>query len=239
MPLLGYSRWDRVPDVIERASVSCENSGNLVGENFSEETRKTNGRPQQDYRLSRYACYLVAMNGDPRKPEIASAQSYFAIKTREAETIIPAQSDRLQELQLQNENLRLELQLATAKKELESFRYTITQTCPEPVQQKVLGYQEVTKVEYRDRYFDGNQMINDGSTINKTELCKRYKILTRAGKPDYRKLNALLELTGMNDRSEVWELTAVIQENTQFRREFLPTLDRLIMDAPRQLWLGE
>jgi hypothetical protein len=89
MPLLGYKRWERVPDVINRAMAACENSGNSVSEQFFEEARRINkgaGRPQQDYRLSRYACYLVAMNGDPRKTEIAQAQSYFAIKTKEAET---------------------------------------------------------------------------------------------------------------------------------------------------------
>jgi BRO family, N-terminal domain len=89
MPLLGYKRWERVPDVINRAMAACENSGNSVSEQFFEEARRINkgaGRPQQDYRLSRYACYLVAMNGDPRKAEIAQAQTYFAIKTMEAET---------------------------------------------------------------------------------------------------------------------------------------------------------
>ncbi len=85
MPILGYARWDRVPDVIERAKISCQNAGIPHTEHFSEETRKTLGRDQQDFDLSRYACYLVAMNGDPRKKEIAQAQSYFAIKTHQSE----------------------------------------------------------------------------------------------------------------------------------------------------------
>jgi hypothetical protein len=86
MPLLGYTKWQKFCDAIERAIAACKNSGNPVPENFLPEAVKTSGRPQQDYRLSRYACYLVAMNGDPRKTEIAQAQMYFAIKTREAET---------------------------------------------------------------------------------------------------------------------------------------------------------
>ncbi len=98
----------RVPDVIERASLSCQNGGNSVCEHFFEETRKTNGRPQQDFRLSRLAGYLVAMNGDPRKVEIASAQAYFAVKAREAEVMIPALSE--------------ELELAKIKLELERER---------------------------------------------------------------------------------------------------------------------
>lgn len=56
------------------------------------------GSKQEDYRLLRLGFYLTAMNGDPRKPEVAAAQSYFAIKTREAETVIPSQSDRIREL---------------------------------------------------------------------------------------------------------------------------------------------
>ena len=86
MSLLGYAKWQKFCDAIERAIAACKNAGNLVSENFLPEGVKTLGRPQQDYKLSRYACYLVAMNGDPRKPEIAQAQTYFATKTREAET---------------------------------------------------------------------------------------------------------------------------------------------------------
>lgn len=88
MPMLGYARWDRVPDVIERASIACQNAGNPVPEHFSEKTSKTNGRPQQDFYLSRYACYLVAMSSDSRKPEIAVAQGYFANKLMFADYVV-------------------------------------------------------------------------------------------------------------------------------------------------------
>jgi DNA-damage-inducible protein D len=86
MPLLGYSRWNEFKAVIERATFACKNTGNNVEINFSGLTLKSQGRPGQDYKLSRYGGYLTAMNGDPRKPEIAAAQSYFVVKTREAET---------------------------------------------------------------------------------------------------------------------------------------------------------
>jgi hypothetical protein len=86
MPLLGYKTWERVPNVIDRAKTACLNVGNRIEDHFFEEVRKTSGRPQQDFKLSRYSCYLVAMNGDSRKPEIAAAQSYFAVSTHEAET---------------------------------------------------------------------------------------------------------------------------------------------------------
>jgi hypothetical protein len=105
--MLGYPRWADAEDMIDRAKAACKNAGNSLLENFSGISLKTNGRPKQDYRLSRFACYLIAQNGDPRKPEIAQAQTYFAIKTREAEVIIPAQSEHIRLLELENENLRL------------------------------------------------------------------------------------------------------------------------------------
>ncbi|MDF5717371.1 MAG: DNA-damage-inducible protein [Rhizonema sp. NSF051] len=89
--LLGYKQWQRFEETIERAKIACINIGDLVVKNHFSNVDKMVKRPQgggvnqSDYKLSRYACYLTAMNGDPRKTEIAQAQSYFAIKTREAE----------------------------------------------------------------------------------------------------------------------------------------------------------
>ncbi|RCJ42602.1 hypothetical protein A6769_36875 [Nostoc punctiforme NIES-2108] len=85
MELLGYKKWERFVDTIDRAKIGCQNTGFSVQNHFADAGLYTRNVPS-DYRLSRYACYLVAMNGDPRKPEIAAAQSYFAIKTHEAET---------------------------------------------------------------------------------------------------------------------------------------------------------
>ena len=91
MPLLGYERWERFADAIGRAKVAAHNAGYVVAEQFPGaakmvETGSGAQRRIEDYHLSRYACYLVALNGDPRKDEIARAQTYFVIKTREAET---------------------------------------------------------------------------------------------------------------------------------------------------------
>lgn len=84
---LGYDSWRRFDDAIERAKAACANSGNDVTSNFAGSVKNPAGvgRPAEDVRLTRFGAYLVAMNGDPRKPEIAAAQSYFAVKTREAE----------------------------------------------------------------------------------------------------------------------------------------------------------
>ena len=97
MPLLGYEKWERFADAINRAKLSARNAGYDVAEQFPGagkmvETGSGAQRRIDDYHLSRYACYLIALNGDPRKSEIAAAQTYFVIKTREAEAAPPARS---------------------------------------------------------------------------------------------------------------------------------------------------
>ena len=92
MPLLGYERWENFEKAVNRAMNSCETSGIEVSDHFREvtkmiETGKGAHRPVKDYMLTRYACYLIAQNGEPKKEEIAFAQSYFAIQTRKQELI--------------------------------------------------------------------------------------------------------------------------------------------------------
>lgn len=89
-PLLGYSQWRRFEDAIARAKTSCEQSGNKAGHHFAGAGKPITGgkgavQVVADYHLSRFACYLIAQNGDPRKPEIARAQEYFAVQTRRQE----------------------------------------------------------------------------------------------------------------------------------------------------------
>lgn len=89
-PLLGYSQWRRFEQAIERAAISCKESGNPPEHHFAGAGKmialgKGGQRNVDDYHLSRFACYLIAQNGDPRKPEIAQAQQYFAIQTRRQE----------------------------------------------------------------------------------------------------------------------------------------------------------
>jgi DNA-damage-inducible protein D len=89
-PLLGYSQWRRFEDAINRAMTSCEQSGNKPGHHFAGAGKMValgsgSAREVPDYHLSRFACYLIAQNGDPRKAAIAQAQQYFAIQTRRQE----------------------------------------------------------------------------------------------------------------------------------------------------------
>lgn len=120
------------------------------------------------------------------------------------------------------------------------MRHLITATCPEPVQQKILGYSEVKVVEYRDRVVDtSGGVLSDGDTLNKTALCRRYGILTKNGNPDYKRLNQYLDDLGITQISDAWQLTDAIKENLEFRTEFLPMLDAKMIDTTRQRFLGE
>lgn len=90
MLLLGYDRWENFQKVIQKAKEACIESKQNAMSHFLEVTKMVSigsgaKREIMEYRLSRYACYLIAQNGDPRKNEIATAQTYFAIQTRRQE----------------------------------------------------------------------------------------------------------------------------------------------------------
>lgn len=85
-PLMGYKAWRNFLVPINRAMQAAINQNVDLESNFARSRKITSTKPQEDFRLSRYAAYLVAMNGDPNMPEVAGAQSYFAIQTRVAET---------------------------------------------------------------------------------------------------------------------------------------------------------
>lgn len=97
-PVLEYTKWENFAKVIKRAMIACENSGHAVADQFPEVRKlitaaKGAQRELVDYELSRYACYLIVQNGDPRKEVIALGQTYFAIQTYRQEV-----ADRFNEL---------------------------------------------------------------------------------------------------------------------------------------------
>jgi DNA-damage-inducible protein D len=121
--LLGYAKWDNFLNVVSKAKTACEVSGHQVSDHFAD-VGKTIQMPKgaekevPDLLLTRYACYLIAQNGDPQKPEIAFAQTYFAIQTRRAELI----EQRL----LEAERLTARRKLSSTEKELSQVIYEQT-----------------------------------------------------------------------------------------------------------------
>jgi DNA-damage-inducible protein D len=118
--LLGYSKWENFEKVIDKARDACRNAGGTVGDHFPDvrkviEAGKGAQQEISDIALTRYACYLIAQNGDSRKPEIAFAQTYFAVQTRRAEIV----EQRL----LEYERVKAREKLSRTEKQLSGILY--------------------------------------------------------------------------------------------------------------------
>ncbi|UEM46344.1 antirepressor [Mycobacterium phage Enceladus] len=164
MPLLGYAKWQDFDNVITRAMTACLNTGERVTSNFMGAHKISGTKPGKDYHLTRYGAYLVAMNGDPRKPEIAAAQTYFAVKTREAEVAKPLSGKEL---------------LAAALVEANAVLEARTKELTEAKQQVALA---APKAEFYDKFVDANGSVSVGTVakilgLSQNKLFDRLRLI--------------------------------------------------------------
>lgn len=118
--LLGYTKWQNFQLILDKAKLSCESAKGEIIHHFADvskmiDTGKGAKREIRDTKLTRYACYLIAQNGDPRKEEIAFAQSYFAVQTRKQELV----EERIKNI----ERLNVRSQLSKSEKQLSQNLY--------------------------------------------------------------------------------------------------------------------
>ncbi len=118
--LLGYSKWENFEKVIIKAKDACRNAGEIIENHFPDirkmvEIGSNTERPLVDIALTRYACYLIAQNGDSRKEEISFAQNYFAVQKRRAELV----EQRI----LEFERVKARAKLSQTEKQLSGILY--------------------------------------------------------------------------------------------------------------------
>jgi hypothetical protein len=176
-----------------------------------------------------------------RTPEGKAIRLYFIDaeeKWQLTKQIAPQVAEEVEVLAMKIELAKIEAQKAALEDKTLSLRHYVVTALPKPTADRILGITEVKEIEYRDRIVKDNQVINDGSTVNKTEICRHFSILTKNGKPDYPKLNAILDR--LNLPAAAWEETDVVQTNRELKREYLDVLSRALYTAEqRQMFIGE
>lgn len=143
---LDYAKWENFAKVIKRAMIACENSGHSIPDDFPEVRKIVEAgvttKPKKDYELSRYACYLIVQNGDPRKEVIALGQTYFAIRTYRQEVAV---DDIHTKKQLEVGQKILDYMGST---ELIANLFRISQTEEKLRKDKIVGAETATSVHY-------------------------------------------------------------------------------------------
>ncbi len=230
-PLLGYSQWRQFDDCVNRAKLACQNSGEHDKDHFADARKlikvgKGGVRELQDYRLSRYGCYLTAMNGDPRKSEIAAAQTYFAVKTREAE-VFPTQTQEI-------EFKKLELELIRSKQHYQDTGYAIALSTSLAMLRYFRGDapppKEVERIEHFVDPLTGKEV---GSVSGKslTQLIADAGLNPKSTR-DRNRVKKILKCCGMDyDQMQQWSTASYLRK--------YPVLEDEVYDQALSAVLGE
>ena len=199
MPLLGYPAWREFRPAIERAMATAHNQGFVAEHLFGVNPENTGGRPRENFHLARVAAYLVAMNGDPRKPEVAAAQAYFAVKTREAETAKPVQELTFAEKTLE---VMAGLQQMVEAQRVENEKQAKQLEVQKPIVARMKNYQTHERSQNRQKFA--------------RDICKalREQLGIEAIQPDVQVfLSRRLNLFIAGKRSDAGEATAWAERN--------------------------
>lgn len=224
-PLLGYSQWRRFEQALERAITSCKESGNPPDNHFAGIGKMVglgsgSKRELTDYQLSRFACYLIAQNGDPRKPEIARAQQYFAIQTRRQEL-----SD-----QLAADRERLELRKQTS----EEFKALSGAAQEAGVQSRMFGI--FHDAGYKGLYGGlGSEAIKSSKGIPPKEQLMDRMNATELAANQFRMTQTRDKLA----KDRVQSQTQAIQTHEQVGREVRDAIKRIGGTLPEQIPAAE
>lgn len=238
-PVLEYVQWRRFNDVIERAKIACENSGQTISDHFASvgkmvEIGSGAERKIDDIMLSRYACYLIVMNGDPKKEIIAVGQTYFAVKTRQQEIIdnFDILTEEQRRLAIRNEMIKHNKLLADAANKagvVEPLDYAIFQN---------YGYKGLyggmdMKAIHKHKGLKKSQKILDhmGSTelaANLFRATQTEEKLRRESIQGKEKANKTHYEVGVKVRKTIKELGGTMPED-------LPTPDKSIKEIEREM----
>lgn len=243
--VLGYKKWEKFSNIIEKAKEACEGSGNAVADHFLQTGKMVSlgsgsEREVIDYQLSRYACYLIAMNGSPRKKAIALAQTYFAVRTRQQELT----EEEYQRLTEDQKRLIARKQVAKSNKSLaEAAHNAGIETRQEYAIFNNRGYQGLyggltAKDIHAKKGLEENQNILDhmGGTelaANLFRITQTDDKLRRENIQGKENANAAHYQVGSKVRQTIKELGGTLPEN-------LPTPDKSIKQIEREnkAWLS-
>jgi len=233
MKLLGYVKWQKFADVIKVAQENIEDTIGDSVKHFLPVEVKSLGRTALDYRLTRLAAYHVALSCDSRdKPSVKIAKHYFAVKTREAEVVIPAQNDRIRELELMLALSIAEKESAIAQKVLLDTRKAITELTNPTVSALILGATIVMDKTPVERVIDSHSgRVYEGIGIT--------AIATKLGFKTTKACWLWLDSIGFGKTSDAWELQLSAVEHHKLKPDAFERIFSMWDNGDRQRFIGE